>query len=161
MGGRVRDIDRGYKRLVREVLGTRQGAAQQFSGLTVGIFDDVDPDAPRKMLINEAGVPELNIPSRPALAATFDRNRAPIYLAFAKAYGKALLRRGSAREAGLEAAGQLLARRLYENIAGWSNPRNADSTIARKGFNDPLVEFGGLLSSVGYRVTTGPIRRDF
>jgi hypothetical protein len=160
MGGRVVDKDRGFKRLKKQILGTRSGAGQAFAGLEVGVFGDIDPEAPSRMLINEFGV-RPHVPARPALATTFDSQRGPIYLAFAKAYGRALLRRGSARDAGLEAAGQFLASRLRKNIVDWSSPANRPRTVRRKGFNDPLVETGTMAASVGYRVTGGPIRRDF
>lgn len=156
----VKDIDRGYQRLKKQLLGTRSGAGQAYGGLEVGVFGDKDPFAPTKMLMNEVGNPATKLPSRPALATTFDSHRGPMYLAFAKAYGAALLRRGSARQAGLEAAGRFLARRLYKNIEEWSVPANAQSTIRRKGFNNPLVEHGSMLASVGYRINEGPVQRD-
>lgn len=41
---------------------------------------------------------------------------------------------------------------LEEMIRDWSVPPNAPSTIKKKGFNDPLVDSGQMMSSVRWRV---------
>ena len=48
--------------------------------------------------------------------------------------------------------GEAIAGQLRESITTFSTPANAPSTIARKGFDKPLVETGHLLASVSYEV---------
>lgn len=44
---------------------------------------------------------------------------------------------------------------LQESIRSFSNPANAASTIAKKGFDDPLIETGHMLNSVDSEVVNG------
>ena len=41
---------------------------------------------------------------------------------------------------------------LKSSIVGWQAPPNAPSTIAKKGFNKPLVDTGDMLRSTTYQV---------
>ena len=52
----------------------------------------------------------------------------------------------------LEHLGDVAAEDLSDMIRIWTNPPNAPSTIARKGFNDPLVDSGKMMNSVRWRV---------
>lgn len=49
--------------------------------------------------------------------------------------------------------GVLIKRQLQESIRNWTTPPNAPSTIARKGFNDPLIDTGYMVSRVDYEST--------
>lgn len=40
---------------------------------------------------------------------------------------------------------------IKDYISIWTNPPNAPSTIAKKGFNDPLVDTGRMMNSVDWR----------
>ena len=162
--GVVRDIDLGFKKARSEILGRDAlgGAGRRFPAeLTIGVFGDLDENAPQKARYAEFGT--RTAPRRPFLSTTFDRSRREAYLAFARAFGASLLKRGvSARREGLEAAGRFMGRRLQESIESWSSPPNAASTVRKKGFNNPLIETGSMLRSVGYRIgDAGKPRRDF
>jgi hypothetical protein len=52
----------------------------------------------------------------------------------------------------MENAGEVVKEQLQGAIDRWSHPRNADSTIAQKGFNNPLIETGFMKDSVAFRV---------
>lgn len=52
----------------------------------------------------------------------------------------------------LKAMGESIKEDIQTSIIGWTDPRNADSTIAKKGFNKPLIEDGHMRDSVDYRV---------
>lgn len=52
----------------------------------------------------------------------------------------------------LEAMGESVLEDIQSSITGWTDPRNADSTIAKKGFNKPLVDSNHMHDSVAYRV---------
>ena len=51
-------------------------------------------------------------------------------------------------EKSLNALGAIISGQVSESIADFSTPANAASTVARKGFNDPLVWNGDLEKSV-------------
>lgn len=40
---------------------------------------------------------------------------------------------------------------LKQTIRSWSSPPNAQSTVARKGRNDPLVDTGHMVNSINWR----------
>ena len=46
---------------------------------------------------------------------------------------------------------QVMVEDLKDYIKIWTYPPNAPSTIARKGFNDPLVDTGRMMNSVDWR----------
>lgn len=57
----------------------------------------------------------------------------------------------------LKATGFVAQKDVQEAIDEWAragNPRNADSTIEKKGFDSPLYEHGHLRESVDYKVST-------
>ena len=55
----------------------------------------------------------------------------------------------------LSELGKSLQEAIQLNIVDWSEPPNAPSTVARKGFNDPLIETGKMFDSVEYKVSDG------
>jgi len=48
--------------------------------------------------------------------------------------------------------GPLLVEDMQEVIAEWSTPPNSPTTVAKKGFNNPLVDTGLMHDSVEFRV---------
>jgi len=44
---------------------------------------------------------------------------------------------------------------LKQSISTWSDPPNAESTVARKGFNKPLIDTSHMINSVNFEVTNG------
>lgn len=57
-------------------------------------------------------------------------------------------------KATLTAVGQFAVLRIQAVIKAWSAPPNAPTTVARKGFNDPLIETQYMLRHVTYKVNT-------
>jgi hypothetical protein len=51
--------------------------------------------------------------------------------------------------------GELIAGQLVQSINDMKTPRNADSTIRKKGFDDPLVDSGDMRKSVGHEIDDG------
>lgn len=49
--------------------------------------------------------------------------------------------------------GDRIKGQLQQSIVSFSDPRNAPSTIRKKGFDDPLVDIGHMLNSVDYEVS--------
>lgn len=54
--------------------------------------------------------------------------------------------------AALEATGERMADDLQESVLNWKEPPNAPYTIAKKGFNKPLVDTGQMSKSFGSEV---------
>lgn len=48
--------------------------------------------------------------------------------------------------------GETIKEDIQSSISGWTDPRNAESTIAQKGFDKPLIDTAHMLNSVDYRV---------
>ena len=53
----------------------------------------------------------------------------------------------------LDAMGEIMAQDIQATITGWTDPRNADSTIARKGFNAPLRDTNEMHDAVKHVVS--------
>lgn len=49
--------------------------------------------------------------------------------------------------------GEKIAEQLQQSIVGWKEPPNAESTIANKGFDKPLIHTGHMQNSIGYEVS--------
>lgn len=52
----------------------------------------------------------------------------------------------------LDLIGQQAAAQLRKDLTDFKDPPNAESTIARKGFDNPLIETGHLRSQITHRV---------
>lgn len=52
----------------------------------------------------------------------------------------------------LSGLGKQLSEKLSEIIYAWDTPPNSPSTVAQKGFNDPLVETATMAESTDYKV---------
>ena len=66
--------------------------------------------------------------------------------------GKAAVSTGYNTRQTLGLIGEKINDDLKSSIVGWQDPPNAPSTIAKKGFNKPLVDTGDMLRSTTYQV---------
>lgn len=66
---------------------------------------------------------------------------------------KALRANGGDTHAALNLMGEGIKGQLVESIRNFSSPGNAPSTIAKKGFDKPLVDTGLMIRSVDYEVS--------
>ena len=55
----------------------------------------------------------------------------------------------------LNLAGMGIKDQLVDSINEFSTPENAAATVAKKGFNKPLIDTGHMRNSVDYEVTDG------
>lgn len=62
--------------------------------------------------------------------------------------GKALKDKDYDAVAALDLLGEQIEGELVKSIRGWTTPPNAKSTIAKKGFNDPLFGDGTMLKDI-------------
>ena len=90
----------------------------------------------------------MRIPPRPAFRTTIEKQSPE----WGDRLGKALVATDYDGERSLRLLGQSMRDDLESSIAQWSTPENAPSTIARKGFNDPLVDKGDMQRAPAYEV---------
>lgn len=147
----VRDIDRGMRKLVREM---RKGSVECAAGYPVGTQGTLaEGSTPiwKYMLFNEEGT--ASIPSRPFMRSAFDSNVDRYERMMVE--GSAEIPKGSAT---LQAIMSRIAVEMHNDIkrsilSGSFDP-NAPSTVERKGSSKPLVDTGAALSAVTFEVRT-------
>jgi len=87
-------------------------------------------------------------PSRPAFRTTIAQ-QSP---SWGKKLGIAVKATNYDGQKSLALLGQSMRDDLESSIAQWSSPPNAPSTIARKGFDKPLVDKGDMQRAPDYEV---------
>ena len=101
--------------------------------------------------INTLGAPAANIPARDAITPVVRGNEQTIKGFNSKAVH--LANRDKDPTPALESLAGFLDREVTQSVRGFSTPANAESTVATKGFNDPLVgagaDGGRLVAEVG------------
>ncbi|WP_027815220.1 hypothetical protein [Paraburkholderia bannensis] len=75
-----------------------------------------------------------HVPPRPFMRTTAESNGTR----WAKIVGVTMQRNGGDFEAALRIAGEAAVVDIQQTIGTWTNPPNAESTIAKKGFDGPL-----------------------
>lgn len=143
MSSRIVIKDRGWAALLTMIKDTHGG------GVTVGVLETAGPELVEIAVYNEFGTE--TIPQRSFIregADAIEPKLAPKRTKLARAViaGKLQYR------ASLELLGALVQGLLQERIANRIKPPNAESTIARKGSDVPLIDHGTLRSHITYRV---------
>lgn len=90
----------------------------------------------------------ITIPPRPFFRGMIAKNKGQ----WGTQMGKVIKATGYDSTAALGLMGELVQGQLQESIRDFSDPANAKSTVAQKGFDDPLVGSGHMLNSTGYEV---------
>jgi hypothetical protein len=119
------------------------------SGFEVGIFDE---EAAQIAVWLEFGTDDGHIPERPVFRETFEDLRAELLKKDAHytrlvGQGKISPRQARAR------LGAWYAGKLRWAIIRYDDVPNAESTIKKKGFDDPWIDTGHLVNAVNYRPT--------
>ena len=91
---------------------------------------------------------EFGPPSRPFFRAMIAKESA----GWPELLGKAAVSTGYNTRQTLSLIGEKINDDLKSSIVGWQDPPNAPITVAKKGFNKPLVDTGDMLRSTTYRV---------
>ena len=142
----VKDIDRGYKAIMREI----DRANNAF--VDVGIFEGGSNDGvsiAEYATYNEFGT--ATIPARPFMAISFDENIGQI-TKDAQA-GMRRITRGSTASRELTVMGLKHQQRIQRTIKGRDIlPKLAESNIAAKGSTKTLVDTGVMVNSVTFAI---------
>lgn len=137
----VTDTDLGYAAILRSLA--------ELDGVEVIVGPDT-PELGQIAAFNDLGT--ATIPSRPFMRQTMDVNAS----AYAELAGEAAGRvvDGEGIQAAYATVGERMRDDIKDAIIGWETPPNAPSTIAKKGFNDPLRDTDALLNSIDFEVVT-------
>jgi hypothetical protein len=140
----VKDIDRGWNNIVREL--EKAKGMEVAVGILEGSQNEGESIA-EYAAYNEFGTD--NIPSRPFMATSFDENVAAINSDFKRQADAMVQGKRTANEA-LTVIGQKHAGRIQTTITGRNFlPRLAPSTIAaKKGSTKTLVDTGAMANAV-------------
>ena len=140
----VKDIDRGWNNIVREL--EKAKGMEVAVGILEGSQNEGESIA-EYATYNEFGTD--NIPSRPFMATSFDENVAEINSDFKRQADAMVQGKRTANEA-LTVIGQKHAGRIQTTITGRNFlPRLAPSTIAaKKGSTKTLVDTGAMANAV-------------
>lgn len=157
----VKDIDKGWKKIVREMgradgghvkvgLPAKTTVAPPKGGSKSEPF--VSPsELIRVAAALEFGSPTRKIPSRAAIRQAFDLNVESITRAQNKFYGLVLDLRFTTEQA-LDGLGQFHAGQVKKQITKLRTPPNAESTIQRKGSDNPLIDHSQYRNSINHEV---------
>jgi hypothetical protein len=140
----VKDIDRGWNNIVRELEKAKR------MEVAVGILEGSQSEGTsiaEYASYNEFGTDD--VPSRPFMAMSFDENLAEINADF-KRQGDQMVQGKKSANAALTVIGQKHAGRIQTTITGRDIlPRLAESTVkAKKGSTKTLVDSGAMANSV-------------
>ena len=147
----VRDIDRGWKRVIREFL---QGSKEAVAGYPVGATTGLAPEGTPiwlYMTYNEEGVPALNIPARPFMAQAFQNNSQKYEQMMDRGVVDVISSRGTMANVLTRIAVEMHNDIKRELLSGNFAP-NAPSTVERKGSSLPLFDTGAATSAVTFEV---------
>ena len=136
--------DRGWKKLHKRLSALSGGGA----AVEVGFFDPANASI---AVIHEHGAPGANIPERSFLRSTFDEERPALERQLAEGVEEVFKGRATLERI-LMNVGDDLADKVHRKILGMNSPANAPSTVAKKGFDDPLVETGAMADAVEARL---------
>ncbi len=100
---------------------------------------------------NEYGTEDLHIPERPAHRTAFENHNAGYWQRINQGAADIIAGNKTAEQV-VKAAAEWYLDKLRESVLYWSVPRNADATIAKKGFNDPLIETGETYDALDYEM---------
>lgn len=92
-----------------------------------------------------------NTPARPFFTTMIER-KSPRW---GVSLGNLLRRTNYNAERALSLMGEGIKGQLVRSIVEWMSPPNSPRTIARKGFNKPLIDTALMVRSVDYQVMTG------
>lgn len=160
---KTKDIDRGWKELVRTVgkldrtyvqVGLQAGDKGKERKVENGVETIVDSDLDIALIAawNEFGTD--NIPSRPFMRNAFDKNEAELTKRIAAEWAAVIAGRKTA-EFSLQLLGQWFQSKIQNEILTGDFVPNAQFTIDMKGSSRPLINTSHMLQSIRYVIKTG------
>ena len=137
---------------------------QDFNAVDIGLFAEQDSHLIMYASANEFGVPSsagsglkagwnhtITIPERSFLRSSFDENKGTIKETIKSNQIKVLLGQVT-KNMFLKRLGEYMKSMVQKKIIDGPFKDNAESTVARKGSNRPLIDTGRMRQSVTYRL---------
>ena len=90
----------------------------------------------------------ITIPQRPFFRKAISKNKE----GWGSDLGKFLKESNYEADTALEQLGEVIQGQVQDSILEFTDPKNADSTIAKKGFDSPLRDTGHMYRSVDHRL---------
>ena len=150
---RFKDVDRGYRRILRSMGATR--SAKVYVGVRQGKTTEDGQSLALVAAANEFGTADGRIPERSFLRSTVEENRRRYGDILRDSVIKVAVLGVSTVDRELNRLGARAAGDVQEKIRSIDTPPNAPSTIARKGTDNPLIETGRLRQSIDWEVEEG------
>lgn len=141
---RVKDIDLGFRAIT--------GRIKSMHGKAVEI--GLDGENATKGTHNEFGAPKAKVPERSFMRSSHDENE-DTYAEILAEGARRVIDGTAPVENGLHRAGIHAQADQKRKIVSLREPANADSTIARKGSSNPLIDDADMLGAVKYELTKG------
>lgn len=159
MANSVKDVDKGYQKLVSRVF---NAALARFGTLPlrVGIFEDIgakgyaDNEAVTTLMVaqwQEFGTLDGRVPERSFIRAYVDENESRIR-EMQRRMLESVISGKRTEAAALELLGLKLVGEIQARISAGIAPPNAEATVKRKGSATPLIDTGQLRGSITHRV---------
>lgn len=154
MAGSVRDIDHGFKRIVKEL-----GKVKNAPYVKVGVLSESgayekggNASLADVATWNEFGT--STSPSRPFMAQTFDMNE-PEARAFIEKEEAKVIEGKQSQEQALKRIGVFYQGKVQQTFVKGEFAANAPYTILKKGSSRPLIDTGRLRQSITHEVKMG------
>jgi hypothetical protein len=148
---RTTDTDKGRQKILKQF--------DKHNGSVVDVgffFGDVDKETGFPIAaiaaVNEYGSQDGRIPERPFMRNTLNNNKAKYRALLRKLVAEVAVGTLTNAQA-LERFGAIVKSDIQREITALRTPANADSTVAQKGFDNPLINEGTMRKSVDYKVS--------
>lgn len=149
-GGKTVDRDLGF-RDVRKRIADMKGASVEVGWPAGPEHPVAKMPMPQLAAIHEFGAPAANIPERSTLRAAADVHGSRYRAELREAAGRIVVGSGSVRGE-LERFGARAAGDVQRAITEFKDPPLGESTVARKGSSQPLIDTGAMRAAVSHRV---------
>ena len=137
------DIDLDMSGFI-EVYGNSQSNSRGDNFVDVGLFD---PDLAQIGFFNEYGT--VTAPPRPFIRAGIDKNLEEYEHNMANQANDMIV---NGQDLNIEEVGKKASLDVKRYASQLKEPKNAESTIKRKGFDNPLVDTGTMIESISYEL---------
>lgn len=145
----VEDRDLGYAAFVKAV---KEWAKSDDPNITVGVHAEEGADLVVIAATNEFGSADGRIPERSFLRSTIAENSDAYFQALADGINSTMNGRGSTVTTVFRRIGTKVVGDVKTKIRDLRDPKNAASTIAKKGSSNPLIDSGRLRASIDFKV---------
>lgn len=146
----TKDVDLGRKKILQQ-LELAKGARVDVGILGAERHPDGDATIPEIGLIHEFGAPSKSIPERSFIRSTVDQKDRAYRQELRNSFANILLGRGTVLSE-LDQFGFRVTGDIQRKITAIRTPANSESTIEKKGFDNPLIETGTLRAFIKHRV---------